>query len=180
MQKNNTDNKNGSGQNKRIIIILSLITLTAVGITVWALFFRRPAASSSADYAPRQVESNAETITGESEPSLEAPKGGGAVSLTYSDAVTISLSAREAAILFQNPAKSNQDIKLQLIIDSRVIAESGRLPAGYKLEKLSGVDTDKLAAGTYRGKYTVSYYDTTTGEKAILSTEIPVTITVRE
>ena len=71
-------------------------------------------------------------------------------------------------------------IRDRLIIDEKAIATSGRLPAGYKLDKLSNVDTAKLSAGTYEGKFRVLYYDTDTGEKAMINTEIPITITVTE
>ena len=82
--------------------------------------------------------------------------------------------------MFQNPARSNQDMKLEIVIDGKAIVASGKLEPGYKVDKLSGVDTDKLSAGTYEGKFVVSYYNAQSGEKAVVNTEIPVTITVKD
>ena len=165
--------------NKVLLIVLIFITIAAVGVTVWAVWFREPAANP-ADYAPKQIDQNAEPIDGE-EPGdkLENPEGGGAVSLTYSKEVTLDLASKEAAVLFQNPSKSNQDMALQLVIDGKVIAQSEKLPVGYKLNKLTNVDTDKLTAGAYEGKFVVLYYNADTGEKAIVNTDIPVTVTVK-
>jgi len=91
----------------------------------------------------------------------------------------LDLSTKEAEIMFQNPSKSNQDMALQLVIDDKIIAQSEILPVGYKLSKLVNVDTDKLTAGVYEGKFIVLYYNAETAEKAIVNTEILVTITVR-
>jgi len=164
-------------RNKVLTGLLLIITVAAVGVTVWALWLRQP---DSSDYAPQQVDRNAVPMDGggSDEDKLENPEGGGAVSLTYSKDVALDLNTKEAGILFQNPSKSNQDMALQLVIDGKVIAQSEKLPVGYKLSKLTGVDTDKLTAGIYEGKFIILYYDAGTGEKAIVNTEIPVTITV--
>ena len=47
------------------------------------------------------------------------------------------------------------------------------------LNLLDGAEK-KLAAGGYDGKIVVLYYDRTSGEKAMVNTEIPVTVTVTE
>jgi hypothetical protein len=119
-------------------------------------------------------------VSGDDTDKMSSPQGGGAVSLTYSNTVTLSLSSKEADLVFQNPTKSNQDMVLELLIDGKVIAKSGRLPAGYGLKKLTGVDTEMLKEGTYNGKFTVLYYNTQSGEKAMVNTDIPVTITVQK
>ena len=166
---------------KNAIIVLLIITFVAVGVTVWAVFFRQSAATPT-DYAPQQVDKEAEPIGGgggdDGDDKLEQPVGGGAVSLTYAKEVALDLNTSVAGILFQNPSKSNQDMALQLAIDGKVIAQSDKLPVGYKLSKLTDVDTEKLSVGTYEGKFIILYYDADTGEKAIVNTEIPVTITV--
>jgi len=168
-----------SKRNKILILILILITAAAVGVTVWAVWFRGNDDVPPDDYAPRQVDKNALPIDDE-EPTdkLSQAEGGGAVSLTYMKDVTLNLGTKEASILFQNPFKSNQDMALQLVIDNKIIAGSDKLPPGYKLSVMTNVDVDKLSAGTYEGKFVVLYYNAGTGEKAIVNTEIPVTITV--
>lgn len=185
MEMNSTENKAQHSKEKLsnsgrmiLIMLLCVITASAIGVSAWALWFRSAKPAAAPDYAPRQVESNAQPIESDDTSKLEQASGGGAVSLTYSKEVTLTLSAKEAALMFQNPSKSNQDMKLKIVIDDKTIAESGRLEPGYKVEKLSNVDTQKLSAGTYNGKFVVSYYDAESGEKAIVNTEIPITITV--
>ena len=161
-----------------LIILLLAVSVVAINVSIWAVWFRQTAAES-VDYAPRQADQNAEPIENEAPAKqFDTPGGGGSVSLVYVKEVTMNLSTKEAAILFQNPSKSNQDMALQLVIDGKVIAQSQKLTAGYKLNKLTGVDTDKLTSGVYDGKFIVLYYNADTGEKAIVNTEIPVKITV--
>lgn len=99
------------------------------------------------DYAPRQVESNAQSVD-DGGSKLSQPEGGGAVSLTYSNEVTLILANKTVQLFFRNPA-------------------------------LSGVDVAGRPPGTYEGKFHVMYYDAHSGEKAIINTEIPITVTVK-
>lgn len=167
---------------KILIFLLGLITLIAVCVTIWALFFRNPAPVLAPDYAPQKEEENAEPIGGDSEEKLEAEEGGGAVSLTYSDEVSISLSGRTATLYFANPGKSTQDMVVQVVIQDEVIIQSGTLKPGNQVTALALLDgaEKKLAAGGYDGKFVVLYYDPDTGEKAAVNTEIPIAVTVSE
>ena len=76
-----------------IIAILAVITVAALCVTMWALFLREPDDSNKVilapDYAPQNKEENAETIPDDTSDKMENPEGGGAVSLTYSNEVTI-------------------------------------------------------------------------------------------
>ena len=164
---------------KLIILILCIVTVIAVCVSVFVLL-RRPG-DSGGDYAPQQIEQNDKPIPSEGSDEKPAnPSGGGSVSLTYSDQVTLSLSKKEAALVFQNPARSNQDMTVEIVIDGKTIVKSGCLKPGYKVDTLSGVDTDRLSAGAYEGKFLVSYYNSETGEKAVVNTEIPIVITVKD
>ncbi len=163
-----------------LIVLLLLITLIAIGVTVWALFFREPTVTLAPDYAPQEMEANAETIPGDSGEKLDQPEGGGSVSLTYSKELTIDLSDKKASLLFANPGKSNQDMVVQVVIQDTVIIQSGLLTPGNQvtaLDLLEGAEK-QLAEGGYDGKFVVLYYNPDTGEKAILNTEIPLSITV--
>ncbi len=163
-----------------VIPILLVITAIAICVTIWALFFRDNGPVLAPDYAPQEEEINAETIPGDSGEKLENPEGGGSVSLTYSRDVSIDLSEKKATLLFANPGKSNQDMVLQIVIQGEVIIQSGTLKPGNQVTTLSLIDgmAEKLSAGTYEGNFAVLYYHPETGEKAIVNTEIPVTITV--
>ena len=165
---------------KLLTLLLLLITLIAVGVTVWALFFRDSGPVLAPDYAPQEMEQNAETIPNDSGEKMEKPEGGGSVSLTYSNKVTIDLSDKAAALYFANPGKSNQDMVLQIAIQDTVILQSGTLKPGQQvklLNLLKGAEK-QLSTGGYEGKFVVLYYDQESGEKAMVNTEIPVTINV--
>lgn len=166
-------------RNRILILILILITLIAIGLTVWTLFFRNTSPLPP-DYAPLETEQNAEPIEGDDSTKLDQPEGGGAVSLTYSKDVTVSLSDKTAGLLFGNPGKSNQDMVVQLIIQDTVIVQSGTLKPGSQVTTLNLLDGAEkaLSEGTYEGKFNILFYDPDTGEKAIVNTEIPVTVNV--
>ncbi|MDM8247267.1 hypothetical protein QUW49_01230 [Lacrimispora saccharolytica] len=170
----------GKSRSNRLIPVLLVITAAAVCITVWALFFRDTGPALTPDYAPQEEEQNAEPIPDDSGEKLEDPEDGSSVSLTYSRDVTISLSEKEASLLFANPGKSNQDMVLQIVVQGEVIVQSGTLKPGNQVTTLALIDGmgEKLSAGTYEGNFVVLYYDPETGEKAIVNTEIPITITV--
>lgn len=178
------DSKSEEDEDKKrkiLFIILIFITLLAVGVTVWALFFREAVPTLAPDYAPQEIEQNAEPMGDDGDDKLEQPEGGGAVSLTYSRDVTIDLSDKKATLMFGNPTKSNQDMLVQIVIHDTVVVQSGRLLPGNQVTKLNLIDgvEKQLQPGGYDGKIVVYYYQQDTGEKAIVNTEIPVTITVK-
>jgi len=165
-----------------LVAILVLITVAAACITVWALFFRDSGGQQvlAPDYAPQKQEQNAETIPDDTGDKMENPEGGGAVSLTYSNEVTIDLSDKAAALYFANPGKSNQDMVIQIAIQDTIILQSGTLSPGNQVKLLNLLEgaEDMLQPGGYEGKFIVLYYDQTSGEKSMVNTEIPITINV--
>ena len=175
--------KHGSTDKRKqiIIVVLILLLLITIGITVWALFFRDTTPVLAPDYAPQQTEENAEPFDDDTDgEKLQQQQGGGAVSLTYSKEVTIDLSDNVAKLLFANPYKSNQDMMLQIVIQDTVIVQSGLLTPGHQVTKLELFDNAKRSKGIDEGKFVVLYYQKDTGEKAMINTEIPLTITVEE
>ena len=167
---------------KRLLIVFFvLLLLITLGVTVWALFFRTTAPVLAPDYAPRQTEDNAEPLDeADDGEKLHQPQGGGAVSLTFSKEVTVDLSEKTAKLMFANPHKSNQDMLIQIVVQNTVLVQSGILTPGYQITQLDLFDAAKLSAGRYDGKFVVLYYHRDTGEKSMLNTEIPITITVEE
>lgn len=172
--------ENQKSKQNLLIPILLIITVIAICVTVWALFFRDSGPALAPDYAPQEEEQNAETIPNDTGEKMENPEGGGSVSLTYSREVSIDLSDETATLLFANPGKSNQNMVLQIVIQDTVIVQSGTLKPGNQVTALDLLDgaAKKLSAGTYEGNFNVLYYNPETGEKAIVNTEIPITITV--
>lgn len=171
------------GDKKNLLIyILLLITVTAVAVTVWALFFRTPEIQLAPDYAPVDTEQHAQPIPGDRTEREEAQPGSGSVSLTYSNEVTIDLSSGTAELLFVNPGRSNQDMVLQIVIQDTVILQSGRITPGNQVTQLelSADAADILSPGGYEGSMFVFYYDLVSGEKAIVNTEVPISVTVTQ
>lgn len=166
-----------------LILLLGLVTAIAIGVTVWALFFRQPEVSVLApDYAPQEIEQNAEDMGDSGKDKLEAPEGGGSVNLQFQDKVTIDLSDSKATLYYANPYESTQDVLLQIVIQDTLIAQSGRIVPGNEVKTLElAEDAGKtIQPGGYDGKLVLSFYNPETGEKATVNTEIPVKITVVE
>jgi len=165
-----------------LIYVLLLITVTAVAVTVWALFFRTPDVYLAPDYAPVAAERHARPIPDDNEEQAVSQPGGGSVSLTFSNEVFIDLSSGRVDLLFANPGRSNQDMVLQIVIRDTVILQSGRITPGNQVTELElPADTAViLGPGGYEGSFLVFYYDPVSGEKAIVNTEIPISVTVGE
>ena len=169
-------------KSKLLILLMFAITLAAVCVTIWALFFRSPAQVLSPDYAPIEEEKYAESIPNDSGEKSKSEEGGGSVSLTYSNQVFIDLSDRKASMHFANPGRSNQDMVVQVLIQDVMIVQSGTLKPGNQVTALDLLEgaAEKLTPGGYDGKFAVFYYSPDNGEKAIVNTEIPIQIAVSE
>ena len=167
---------------KLLIPILSIVTCTAVTITVYTVWFREPDVILTPDYAPEETEPNAEVIPGDDDTKLEMEDGGGAIGIEYIAGVTIDLSEKKASLQFANPGKSTQDMVLQIVIQDVIVAQSGRLEPGYQLKELALLkDAEKmLSEGGYDGKFVILSYDPESGEKAMVNTEAAITITVKK
>ena len=166
--------------NKILVPLLLGITIVAVSVTVWAVFLRKPQQMLAPDYAPIEQEANAQKIEGENGDKMVAPKGGGSVSLSYSNKVSIDLSEKVAVLSFSNPGKSTQDMVLQIVVQDVVLVQSGTLTPGNRITKLdlpNGIEK-QLAPGGYEGMFKIFYYSPETGEKAMVNTQVPVSITV--
>ena len=157
--------------------------LISVGVTVWALFFKGPDVVLNPDYAPEDVEFNQIPIPGDSnEGKVDSNAGSGSVSLNYADRVIIDLSDKKASLYFANPGKSNQDMVLPVVIQDEVLAQSGRLIPGHQVTELELLPdaVKKLPPGGYDGKFILYYYHPETMEKAMVNTEIEITVSVQE
>ena len=70
--------------------------------------------------------------------------------------------------------------EVQVVIQDTILVQSGTLQPGKQvttLNLLAGAEK-QLSPGGYDGKLVILFYDEVTGEKAVVNTEIPVTITV--
>ena len=160
---------------KGLFLLVGVVALVAIGVAIWALLFRTPAPPAIPDIAPA-VEDNAQP-TGEGEDKMPQAQGGGAVNLTYSDQVTLSLGEGILSLQVTNPARSNQSMLLQVVVQDVVGAQSGTLPPGNRLEALPLSEGVRLSPGQYEGRFTIWFYHPD-GSRAQVSTEVPIALTV--
>ena len=178
--KNEKEEKEEKNRKKwLLLLLLLLLLLISIGVSVWALFFRNSPVLPP-DYAGIDTERHAEPIGDDDSKKLDAPEGGGAVSLTFSKEVRISLSDKKATLMFANPGKSTQDMVIQVVVKDVVIIQSGRILPGNRVTTLDLLKNaaKQLSPGGYDGKFVLSFYDRESGEKAMINTEIPITVTV--
>jgi hypothetical protein len=164
-----------------IILGIAVVSVAAIGVFKMMTDKEEPeeVAILTPDRAPADEE-NAESMGDEGDKKLDQPEGGGAVSLTYTKDVVIDLSENKVSLLFGNPSRSNQGMVLQIIIQDKVIVQSGTLKPGVQVKELELTGNAKLQPGVYEGKFNVLYYDVNSGDKAVVNTEIPIDINVKE
>ena len=176
-------NKESNRKKKRwmlaALILLLLLLITSCSVTIWSIFFRDTKPTLAPDYAPQEIEPNVTPTPDTGKDKLEQEEGGGSVSIEYNKDVVVDLSDKTVKVSFTNPQESNQDMVLQVVIKDQVIAESKLIPPGNKLELLPLKEGFELSEGGYDGKYTVAYYYEN-GEKAMVQTDIPLTVKVQE
>ncbi|MDO4516635.1 MAG: hypothetical protein Q4C76_05835 [Bacillota bacterium] len=161
-----------------LLALLTVVTCLSVCTALWALSNQEPDPVLPPDELPA-AEENAVPTGDDNGEKMDQPEGGGAVNLTYSDQVTISLSEGTAQLSFSNPSRSNQSMVLEIVIQGTTVVQSGALVPGTQVETLPLLDTAKLSPGGYEGKFQVTFYDEN-GAQALLNTEIPISITVTE
>lgn len=165
-------------RSKLLVSALAAVTCVSICIALWALFGRDPTPALPPDALPA-AEENAVPTGDDSGEKMDQPEGGGAVNLTYSDQVAISLSEGRAELFFSNPSRSNQSMVLEIVIQGTTVVRSGTLAPGNQVETLPLLDAAQLSPGGYEGKFHVMFYGED-GRQAILNTEIPISITVTE
>lgn len=168
-------------KNNWLIPVLMTGIVICIGVTVWALFFRQSGEALVPDYAPQETEQNARPIEGDDGAKLDAPEGGGAISLEYDSQVTVDLSDGKAYLSYANPGRSTQDIVLRIEIQDTAVIQSGTIRPGNQVSELEVLDgaADKLREGVYDAVFRILSYDPVTGEKAMVDTLAEITVMVQ-
>lgn len=164
-------------RSKTYLILATVVALLAICVAVWALFFRAPETPTDPEISPVADEHLTPTDDGDDEKMPQAE--GGAVNITYSNQVTISLANATAAVQITNPTRSNQSMLIQLMIQDVKVGQSGTIPPGNQLAVIPLDENITLEPGTYEGMFHLLFFDTETNEQANLNTNIPVHIVVQ-
>lgn len=164
-----------------IFIALIVLIILCLAVTVWALFFRDTTPAVTPDYPPQGIEPNQSVMQEDNTSKLDAPEGGGAINVTFSTSATASLSADTVALYYANPAASNQNVAITLMIDELVVAKSELITPGHEIRELKLEDEAKsaLKAGGYDAELVVRAFNDD-GEKAMVDTKGEITLTVSE
>ena len=165
-----------------IAIALSVVLAIAIGVTVWAIFFREGDDVLPPDYPPQDTDDNQTPIPDDEGGEIQTPAGGGAVNITYAENVTVDLSDKKASLYYANPSRSNQNVAIAIVIGEDVIVKSELITPGNMVTSLPLVQDaeKKLAAGGYNAEMIVYCYHPETGEKAMVDTKGAVIVTVVE
>lgn len=164
-------------RSKTYLLLATVVALLAICVAVWALFFRAPEAPADPEISPVADEHLTPTDDGDDEKMPQA-EGGGAVNITYSNEVTISLADATAAVQITNPTRSNQSMLIQLMIQDVKVGQSGTIPPGNQLAVIPLNENITIEPGSYDGKFQLLFFDVKTNQQANLTTSIPVTIRI--
>lgn len=164
-------------RSKTYLLLATVVALLAICIAVWALFFRAPEPPANPEISPVADEHLTPTDDGDDEKMPQA-EGGGAVNITYSNEVTISLADATAAVQITNPTRSNQSMLIQLMIQDVKVGQSGTIPPGNQLAVIPLNENITIEPGSYDGKFQLLFFDVKTNQQANLTTSIPVTIRI--
>lgn len=164
-------------RSKTYLILATVVALLAICVAVWALFFRAPETPADPEISPVADEHLTPTDDGDDEKMPQA-EGGGAVNITYSNEVTISLADAAATVQITNPTRSNQSMLIQLMIQDVKVGQSGTIPPGNQLAVIPLNENITIEPGSYDGKFQLLFFDVKTNQQANLTTSIPVTIRI--
>lgn len=175
-------------ENRFIFMILCLCMVAGIVVALlllWLLVINPAAPVISPEHPLPEPDPYVEEIEEDDTEKMQSDQGGGSVSMIYTLTADLSLSTGKANIYFMNPNASNHDVMVQLCIVSGeedvLIAESGLVQAGYGLYTMTMIeDAAVLSEGVYDAVYKVLYYDSLTGEKALVEstiTDVALTVT---
>lgn len=164
------------------VVYFILISLIIAAICVIGYLLIEKKETLIPDYAPGTIDTNAIKEKDDQE-KMEVSSGGGGISISYSNVVSIDKKNKSIKMYYKNPSKSRGSIMLELVIKQNnkeyVIGKTDLLPPGYALYNMD-LDTDlDLKNGGYNGIFRVTIYDEETGAKQIVNSTIDVSIDVK-
>ena len=158
---------------------LAAITLISVSLCAFVLISNRRVKPIMPDYMPVEQDEFVFTIPNEpQEVPIDVPENGGGAIIICDTEITAHLQTGEIDMFYQNPANSPSAVVLQLVVADEIVAQSGSIYPGYQLQDMHLLDTARLQEGGYYGVVRIAYYDPISSEKALIDTDIEVSVTV--
>lgn len=167
-----------------ILLFGSLCGIGIAGYLLWNMLIS-PVPTIAPEYPLPEDDPYDQPLEDDESEKVESEAGGGSVTMAYTLEAGLSLSDKTASVYFMNPNASNHSVSLDLYIVSGeqevMIAQSGLVSPGYGLTQMDLIeDAVNLSEGVYEGYYKVHYYNSETGEMALVEstiTDLTVTVT---
>ena len=191
-QENRKENGAGGspGTNRLIKILIGVLTVNIVLIPILLLHNnfgeKDDPGVLDPDYPVISQEPNAPPIASDStEERPTVNEGGGSVTISFMDSITYKPATGQLSLFYQNPGVSTHNVVVQVIVvrgdEEYLLSQSGILAPGYQVTSLQASDgAPQLSPGGYEGKLRLLFYDLETGERSIVDSNIPCTVTVAE
>ena len=104
------------------------------------------------------------------------------VSMKYAGYVTLYNDDKYMTMNFTNPGKSKKSMSLEIIAnvagEDILLATTGKIRPGYKVNKVETERKYAIPEGTYDGKYRVHFYNEE-GSEEIVNSEIKIKVYVK-
>lgn len=185
-QKHTPEEKKAIDQRcKRAVVTVLLTAILCFACLKWLIHSNRSSSVLIPDVAPEQLEKYAELIDPnipEGQAETATPSGDHNASIFYSDEFFLFPEESFLHVLIADPASSQQDIVVQILVQDTLLARSDLLEPGYQMQKidlLPGV-LEKLSPGRYNAVLNIFYYDHTTKEKTDMNVKIDASLIVFE
>jgi hypothetical protein len=176
-----------------MIPIIPIIAIACSGVVLSAAALASSSGGGSVyspiDSDPNQLpatEAVSETVSSEETTETvenSTPELAHSLSFTFNETLYINTSTHSCILDFTNPSGNTNSLVIELSLEDAdgnrtVIAKSGAILPGYRLESLTLDENVQLDAGEYSGYITLFPYDTTTNNKSMVETELPVSLVV--
>lgn len=170
---------------KRAVVTVLVTAILCFTCMKWLMHSNGSSSILIPDIAPEQLEKYAELIdpsTPEGQAETATSSDDHNASIFYSDEFFLFPEESFLHVLIADPASSQQDIVVQILVQDTLLARSDLLEPGYQMQRidlLPGI-LEKLSPGRYNAVLNVLYYDHTTKEKTDMNISIDASLIVLE
>jgi hypothetical protein len=156
-----------------LLWVLALVAAIIIAVAFVVSILVSPVVIKPLNKLP-DVDSNAISVEPEG---TTADTSGSSVSLAYSLDASLNLDTGQIDMYFKNPSTSNRDVLVELCVQDGnkdvIVAKSGLIEPSSELTRMCfDANSAKLSAGVYDAKFKVLFYDPSTGEKALVESDI--------